>query len=83
MAFEPQLLCLFFIMGLSNHVSINFNLDNLDSSLSPEDTNNGRLNETFEIQPKILDITPRMGGNANRTLESETPPCFLKSEGAR
>ena len=80
MSFETQLL---FSTKLSNYVSINFNLDNLDPSMSPEDTNNGRLNETFEIQPKILDIIPRMGGNAKRTLESEAPPCFLKSEGAR
>ena len=70
-------------MKLSNYVSINFNLDNLDPSMSPEDTNNGRLNETFEIQTKIFDIPQKMGVNVNRTLESEAPPCFLKSEGAR
>ena len=69
-------------MSLSNHVSINFNLDNVEQSMLSEETNNSRHNETFEIQG-IFNIFPNMDGNANRTLESEAPPCFLKSESAR
>ena len=70
-------------MKLSNYVSINFNLDNLDSSRTPEDTNNSMYNETFEIQSKIFDIVPKMYSNAYRTVESEAPKCFLKSDSAR
>ena len=69
-------------MKLSNHVFINFNLDNLDQSPSHEDRNNSLYNETFKIQ-SIFNIFPKMGPNANRTLEAEAPTCFLKSEGAR
>ena len=78
--FESQLFS--FSMKLSNHVFINFNLDNLDQSMSHEDTNNSMYNETFEIQP-IFNIFPKINGNANRTLELEAPTCFLKSESAR
>ena len=82
MAFELQLLCLFFSMKLSKYVFINFNYDNLDSNMSPEDSNNSMHNETFQSHLKTFNIFPKMVGNANGTLESEDPQCFLKSESA-
>ena len=80
MAFEPKLLFQHEVIKLC---FINFNVDDLDQSMSPEDTNNSIDNGTFQTHLEIFNIFPKMGGNANGTLESEDPQCFLKSESAR